>query len=126
MADYGIKVSKAGFDVKTTADKNLILTSKYPVLKVKMQGSGSVTVSGGNGVATITHNLGYRPIIIAFCDNAASGGDRVMVPSRNRVVGGSADLSMKINVNDVKLYVVGGPDDGNYDYYYYIFYDPVE
>ena len=125
MVDYGIKVSKAGYDVKTTADKNLILTSKYPVLKVKMQGSSYVNVSGTSGTKTTTHNLGYKPIALVFCDNSASGGDRVMIPSRNRVLGGNADLSLRINDNDIVVTVVNAPDTGHYDFYYYIFYDPI-
>src|SRR5258708_605457 len=35
MANWGAKVSQAGFDVKTTADKNLAFTSKYTSYKVQ-------------------------------------------------------------------------------------------
>jgi len=127
VADYGIKISKAGYDVKTAADKDLILTSKYPVLKVLMQGSGTVTVAddGGinNGTDTITHSLGYKPMCLLYCDTEAAGGDRAIVPARNYLFGSSAELTMDIGTNTVVLSVFDGPDEGEYDYYYYIFYD---
>lgn len=62
MTNYGFKVSKAGNDVKTASDSNLILTSKFPFFKAYLQGSFSVTVTGaGTFTNTFTHSLGYHP-----------------------------------------------------------------
>lgn len=61
MVDYGFKVSKAGYDVKTADDKDMILTTKYPFLKAFSQGSFSLTITGaGTFTQTLTHNLGYH------------------------------------------------------------------
>jgi len=59
--DYGFKVSKSGFDVNTAADKDMILTTKYPFFKAYTQGSFSLSITGpGIFTNTITHNLGYH------------------------------------------------------------------
>ena len=60
MADeYGIKVSKPGFDVKTTADKNLVMGSHLNTLKT----AGSGDLAAGN---TVAHGLGYVPIYFSI------------------------------------------------------------
>lgn len=56
--DYGVRVSKEGFDVKTCADKDCSITSKY--------GSGIIHKMGTYGVGTITHNLGYVPQFFSY------------------------------------------------------------
>ena len=53
MVDYGIKISQDGFDVKTCADKDLVMSSKFNALKTKATGSSSVAVA---------HGLSYTPI----------------------------------------------------------------
>lgn len=58
MADtHGIKVSKEGFDVKTTDDKNLVFNSETNAFKGKQTG----TKTGGGNVA---HGLAYTPIFL--------------------------------------------------------------
>lgn len=52
MADWGIKVSKPGFDVKTCDDKDLIMSSEFNTFKVKAVGSTS---------GTYAHGLAYVP-----------------------------------------------------------------
>lgn len=63
MGNYGFKVSQPGFDVKTATPSQLVFSSKYQTLKVKQQGSGTITDSGGRTV-TIPHNLGYVPMFL--------------------------------------------------------------
>jgi hypothetical protein len=57
MADYGIKVSKVGFDVKSASDINLIMSSKFNMLKTKQTGTFS-------GEGTLAHGLEYTPIVL--------------------------------------------------------------
>lgn len=66
--NYGIRISKQGVDVKTGADKDMVFTSKYPVLKGSISGEGSivVTVDAGYAVVTIPHGLGYAPVPKAY------------------------------------------------------------
>ena len=76
MSNYGMKVSKAGYDVKTTSLENMVFHSDYKTLKIFSSGSGSVTVNkatgsgwdvvSGKSTVEITHNLGYRPVFMCF------------------------------------------------------------
>ena len=62
MTDYGIKISKPGFDVKATptesTKKNFIILDTVDAHKM----ISSELVAGG----TINHGLGYVPFFIAF------------------------------------------------------------
>lgn len=62
MADYGIKISQEGYDVKTCADLNLILKSDFTLLKVKASG----TADTSTGFAQIYHGLGYKPQFLVY------------------------------------------------------------
>lgn len=63
MSDYGIKISKPGFDVKTASPENLILTSQANQYKIHIKGSLSYT---STGTKVILHGLPYTPAYIAF------------------------------------------------------------
>lgn len=45
MADYGIKVSQDGYDVKTATPQQLIFSSQYPPIKVIQSGSAVVSLA---------------------------------------------------------------------------------
>jgi len=89
MADYGMKVSKAGFDVKTASLDNLILTSKYASWKVAQEGAGSVTITGGTsiGYTGTAHSLGYRPFVIGFAEPDTGSGRRLLLCGRTPAAG---------------------------------------
>jgi hypothetical protein len=70
---YGIKVSKPGHDVKTCADKDLVLSSGFEATKhvytsatysVNLTASGAGRFWGG----TYTHNYGYIPVFRGYYD----------------------------------------------------------
>jgi hypothetical protein len=64
---YGLKVSKPGIDVYTAPDSDLIFNSSQNVFKIVQ--SGTVDIVTGAGEAndvTVTHNLGYAPVVIAY------------------------------------------------------------
>jgi hypothetical protein len=63
MADWGIRVSKPGFDVGTCADYDLVMSSSFNLLKTKAVG----TTSG-----TVAHGLSYVPIYM-YCEQLGSG-----------------------------------------------------
>lgn len=74
MADYGIKISKPGFDILTTGLQNQILNSSANSLKIWMTGSANISVSaytfltgtGGVGTTNIAHGLGYAPFYLVY------------------------------------------------------------
>ena len=70
MADYGIKISRQGYDVKTipseTNKQNFVILDTTNSLIVYLSGRVSATT-------TITHNLGYVPVFEGYkIDNSAS------------------------------------------------------
>lgn len=70
MENFGIKMSKEGYDVRSAADKNLIYSSGFNTFKIYAQGTGSVTTSSNPAGEvinlTISHTLGYRPVFWFF------------------------------------------------------------
>lgn len=67
MSSLGIRISMDGVDVKTGADEDMVLTSKYSMLKGTISGTGTVSVprDGTPEVVTIAHGLGYIPFVQA-------------------------------------------------------------
>ena len=68
MSDYGLKISRNGFNINTATDKELSITTKYQTFTIFQSGSQDVTVSAGqyrNGII-IPHNLGYVPAFQVF------------------------------------------------------------
>lgn len=63
MADWGIRVSKPGFDVGTCADYDLVMSSSFNLLKTK---------SVGTTAGTVAHGLSYVPIYMS-CTKIGEG-----------------------------------------------------
>lgn len=65
--NYGIKITKPGYDVKTETDlKNMIFTSARGVLGLRrVREYTSTTDANGDISLTVYHNFGYVPIVIA-------------------------------------------------------------
>lgn len=78
--DYGIKVSKSGYDVLTAADSNLILNSAFNILKIVATGTLLVTLPGSTGFIStqVAHGLGYTPLIVGFIP--AGGSNYITTP----------------------------------------------
>jgi hypothetical protein len=59
MTDWGMKVSKSGENVLTTADSNLLMSSEFPMFKIKTEGTTDLkfyktTLSAGINAAVTT------------------------------------------------------------------------
>jgi len=74
MGNYGIKVSKAGFNTDTTPE-NLVFSSSFFVNKIFSTGTVNIvctTFDSGTGkyygYTTVSHNLGYFPLFQCFGD----------------------------------------------------------
>lgn len=71
MADFGIKIAKAGKSIQSTSQADYVYWSKYPSRTILM--SGETTIFCPNGATTtltITHNLGYIPQVALYSDNS--------------------------------------------------------
>lgn len=111
--DYGIKISKPGFDVKTCADKDLVFSSKFDTFRVHSTGVGSFTSDATNvKTATIAHSLGYVPAFMVFSEIHAgfgnpSTGDFFLSPhSPPASIGGSlVDQTIMASIDSSNLYI---------------------
>lgn len=74
MADYGLKVSKAGYDVKTTGIGNQIFNSEKNCIKIAMSGDSSHDVTDGSTYTfTIDHPFSFAPCFLAYYEWANNG-----------------------------------------------------
>ena len=121
MVDYGVKVSKAGQDVKTATGKNLVFSSAHNTPKVKMEGRTSTTVDNEDtNTVEITHNLGYKPSFLLYWRD--TGEDKTWFAMRVR----SGYPKVESYVTTSKLYIKVENYSGSTKtvrLYYYIFYD---
>ena len=69
---YGIRISKAGYDViQETDPKNMIFDSDLNHLKTAGSGTLTKTVSAGSSSITeVAHTLGVRPLVLAYFHKA--------------------------------------------------------
>lgn len=80
MSDWGIKISKEGYDVTDSATtlNKLIFSSAYNNWKVYAEGTTTISLTtnadgtGNTGSVTISHGLGYVPAIEAFVQISGS------------------------------------------------------
>jgi hypothetical protein len=91
---FGIDVSKAGEDVNTpgTDGVNLVLSSNYNIFKIISLDTGSFSVASGTAVvsSTVTHNLGYKPTILASYYRSSATTTRIPMPHTLFYTGGGA------------------------------------
>ncbi len=126
---FGIKVSKPGVDVKTANAKDLVLTSLLASLKIKQIGSGTLSITGGSGstLVTIQHNLGYIPIVIAYCDTLPDGSKQEFLSSNIKWVTDLDEASPFISeITATSLTIEVWGNDGNYEYGYMVLADPFQ
>jgi len=131
MANYGLKISKDGEDVKTCADTDLVFSSEFNTFKIYATGSGTVTPADAFSTATaeISHNLGYKPAFYVFV--RAVSATLLIVPNwMNPPATGPGGLPRFTAWTDTsKLYIKVWGDHGDagadydYMYRYYLIYD---
>lgn len=139
MANNGFKVAKSDYTVED-ADQKMIMTSKFPVLKLKESGEATLSKAGGDSeeIITIPHDLGYTPQVYVqgqYLDE----NDYPTVTVINRFKRWSFSTTPGLRLweryryyaDDDNLYIIFRTDayvadDVDLDYQYYIFYDPAE
>jgi len=72
MADYGIKISRPGYDVKSTGILNQVFNSEKNTLKLDIEGFFSSTASGARNV-DVNHGYSYAPGYLAWYEINSSG-----------------------------------------------------
>ena len=125
---HGIKISKELYDAKNCDDRDLVINSDLPSLKVFSHGEFSATLPANETSETIIitiHNLGYKPMFLVFCDNGE--GQRYPFSSG---VGEIGFISLVTSTQlKVRLYVMGTENIKGYNRtfygHYYIFHNPM-
>lgn len=86
MNDYGIKISKEGFDVTDVptekTKKNFVILDTTEAHKLFFKGFVQST--------TYTHNLGYKPAFFAFSTDSVSS------PTKFEVIAGASATTTQI------------------------------
>src|SRR3990167_2248270 len=116
---YGIKVSKVGNDISTATVDKLSIDSSYPVPKVYSSGSDSITIA---------HNLDYDPLCLVYMEELPGTNKRFLLSQADPTLIPNISLwTMSVDTSNLYITKVGSQasEAGTYDYYYYIFYDPL-
>lgn len=68
MSSYGVRISAPNVDVKTGADKDMVLTTKYSVLKGSVSDNGVINLpqDGLEHVVSVPHGLDFIPMATGF------------------------------------------------------------
>lgn len=75
MGDYGIKVMLEGKDITSNEPRDHVMSSKYGAVKIAQEGLGTITVgASSNSNGTITHNLGFVPMVIMYTEATPGSG----------------------------------------------------
>jgi hypothetical protein len=112
--DYGIRVSKAGFDVKTAAPKDLAWSSEYPSPIIQKMDTGTLTSAVEK---TVSHGLNYYPQYFLYFYNVSGN-------SRWEIAFNAFDLDSYCTTSDVKFTFFG--IDPTYTYGLLVLKDPVK
>lgn len=116
MSNYGIKISKEGFDAKTAETKNLIIDSSKNAFKVFKEASGN-----GIGTIEIPHGLNFVPCFLAFCELETGEVYSIGASIYSLEEEGFVNFMAHSDIDYLTL-DIGGSNE-SYPYYYYIFGD---
>ena len=102
------EIAKDGFDVLTTADKNKIYSSKYQTFKAELEATVDDTITAGDTeeVLTVTHNLGYYPVVFAWITHAGQTHEICGFRPIDFPSGGEIQATwLHINTNQTEFYI---------------------
>ena len=127
MVDYGLRVSQNGKDVKTCADKECVVTSKYANLKGVTDGGGSKVIPHDSvTTVTIAHGLSYVPFVTMFVDEARTGDYTTTPIFKYTLVGDQSTYWCKADSTNIYLKFWQGNTTSSsitVDYKYFIYLD---
>ena len=132
MSDFGIKISKEGYDVSTTGDMNLSFSSEYNMFKVYMSGTAQLSLSNVSGAdsdeVTITHNLGYRPVFFLYGERYGDGSSSEFnrKPSNNASAFECIWGVSRENTLSIKIYDAFSTLNQTFDVKYFIMTDSLD
>ena len=129
MADYGLKISKSGYDVKTATPVQLIFSSAFNTFKIVLSGSTSVSGDAYDSFSTeVTHDLNYVPLWLVFYKSSAGTYYKWAHGYGDFLPGDNGCSYPTIRVDTSELYISGMfyEDDETVYFYYNIFANQIE
>lgn len=123
--NYGLAISKAGYDVKTTAITNQVFNSSYNKFKIVSQGSSTVSVGATAGTSyttNIAHGLSYTPGHVEFIQHRDANKSYFSTGNAGDGVDGFG--YGRADATNLTLVVVSSGTSYTATFYYYIFADP--
>lgn len=136
--EYGIKISKPGFDAETCTDEQLILGSHLAGLKVEDYGTFSITLPANEQSwiesIVVRHDLGYTPMFYLIGDGIDSSVSPVTVDTSKVFVYPFSGWGVNITIYADDVYVYAdlycstiaevSTSDRTWTGVYYLFYNP--
>lgn len=111
MSDHGFRISADSVDVKTGADKDMVVTSKYSMLKGSISGSGTINVPRTSAPQTLTiaHGLSYIPMVQAFWndkDGIIVGDGSAYFPAPMFYFDGVTAIAVQVKADATNIYLI--------------------
>jgi len=135
MAEFGVKVSQSGFNVRTALERNLSLYTKYPIDKVFLEDDDTLDVASSvvSASKTIVHNLGYKSRVLVYIQNDVDSTGRHLVKGYDPFgfpAGDGYDPRFSLIIDDNEFTVtvdfpLAVPNSRSYKFHYYVMYDDV-
>lgn len=69
MSEYGINVSRTGYDVDEASDKQLAFSSRWPLLPIEREDTINLSDYLATPIPNYTHGLGYAPVFMAWLED---------------------------------------------------------
>jgi hypothetical protein len=98
MGSFGMKISPDGVEVKTGADKDMVLSSKYPLLKGSLSGSGTLSVPQSGKIGDIT-SINTGTDTLTCVAHGLLDGEQVFIDSDGTMPGGLSKKTVYYVVN---------------------------
>lgn len=124
--DYGLKVSKNGYDINTASVQNQIFNSTYNSLKIIAEGQVTISVpsSGSAATTTVAHGLSYIPGFLAYAQ-LSTASESYIADSFNPNDSAKEDFQAWIDSTNLTLSAKPTGSGAYTAYiYYYILADP--
>lgn len=100
--DWGLKVSRNGFDISTSDPRELVFSSEFRTLNIALTGTTQRTQNGGSHTFTIAHGLSFTPFALVFFSTSAVPGDWVFAPTNGAFDNLNGDKNQLIS-SDIRV-----------------------
>ena len=127
MVDYGLKISKDGYDVLTSTDVNTSMSSKFNSFKVLSQGTLTKSIApSGSYQVTVSHSLGYKPAFLVFSERQVGETRRYQAPFVDGIAYCIIDAYISTTTLTIDITTGVSSGTGTLNLYYFIFIDNSE